>query len=227
MTSRSTPLARPFGSKAPGDPPAPWPWLRWLMTLASAAIAVYASQYFFHRPEGHFGEHFRLLLGHVSGGSIALLFGPWQFSDRLRARALGLHRWFGRIYLAGVALGSIAGFGLALFSDKGLPTHLGFGILAVLWFATGLMAYVRIRQGEVQSHRDWMTRNFALTLAAVTLRIYLPLSFAAHVAFAPAYITISWLCWVPNLLVAEWLIRRRARLAQNERGLDPRHFGVR
>jgi hypothetical protein len=36
---------------------------------------------------------------------------------------------------------------------------------------------------------------------------YLPLSQIVGVPFEPAYQAISWLCWVPNLLVGEWLIR--------------------
>jgi len=87
--------------------------------------------------------------------------------------------------------------------------HFGFGALAVLWFFTGLQAYRSIRRCDVETHRHWMIRNFALTLAAVTLRNYLPLFlFAFHWKFEPSYIAVSWFCWVPNLLVAEWLIRR-------------------
>ncbi len=51
-------------------------------------------------------------------------------------------------------------------------------------------------------------RSFALT-AAITLRIYLPLSIAARVPFSAAYPAIAWLCWIPNLFFAEWLVRRR------------------
>jgi len=49
-----------------------------------------------------------------------------------------------------------------------------------------------------------------LTFAAVTLRIYLPLSLAFGVQFATAYPAISWLCWVPNLFVAERFFVRRS-----------------
>ena len=105
----------------------------------------------------------------------ALVVGPWQFSKKLRARALKLHRWLGRFYLMEVALGSIAGFAMATVSEEGLPTHLGFGALAVLWFFTGLQAYRRARNGDIAGHREWMIRNFALSLAAVTLRNYMPL----------------------------------------------------
>ena len=145
----------------------------------------------------------------------ALLAGPWQFSERLRGRALNLHRWLGRFYLLEVALGSLAGFAMATVSEQGLPTHLGFGALAILWFFTGLQAYRMVLSGNIAAHRQWMIRNFALTLAAVTLRNYMPLMlFVLHWPFRTTYITLSWLCWVPNLLVAEWLIRRE-RLVLN------------
>jgi hypothetical protein len=84
----------------------------------------------------------------------------------------------------------------------------------VLWFGTGLQAYRSVRKGDIQAHREWMIRNFALTLAAVTLRIELPVMLALlHWPFQVAYITVSWLCWVPNILIAEWMVRgRRLRL---------------
>ncbi|MGA8037156.1 MAG: DUF2306 domain-containing protein [Candidatus Acidiferrales bacterium] len=138
-------------------------------------------------------------MAHILGGSGALLFGPWQFSRRLRRKYLNLHRWLGRLYLISVLVGSIAGFVLAIFSEGGLPTHLGFGILAMLWFYTGLMAYTSIRVGRINEHRQSMIRNFALSLAAVTLRIYLPFMLGvAHWEFMRAYVPISWLCWFPT-----------------------------
>jgi uncharacterized membrane protein len=185
-----------------------------LMLLLSVGVAVYASTYFFFAPgDVHFAHYILLLRLHIAGGIGALLAGPWQFSQKLRTRNLNRHRWIGRFYLLSVALGSIAGFGMAMVSKEGLATHLGFGILAVLWFATGLQAYRMVRSRNIEAHRQWMIRNFALTLAAVTLRQYLPLMlFALHWPFSRAYLMVSWLCWVPNLLIAEWMVRRRARM---------------
>jgi uncharacterized membrane protein len=136
----------------------------------------------------------------LPGGIGALLTGPWQFSEKLRARALNLHRWLGRFYLLEVALGSIAGFAMATVSEQGWPTHLGVGMLAVLWFLTGLQAYRIVRAGNIVAHRQWMIRN------------YLPfMLFVLHWSFRSSYITVSWLCWIPNLLIAEWMVRRRTR----------------
>jgi uncharacterized membrane protein len=146
---------------------------------------------------------------HLAAAGIALLVGPFQHNARLRGRFLNAHRWLGRTYVVAVMLGGTAGLVLATMSEGGMAAHLGFGLLAVLWLLTTGTAYVRIRAKDQGAHRRWMTRSFALTYAAVMLRIYLPLSLALGIPFETAYPIISWIAWVPNLIVAEWLIMRK------------------
>jgi uncharacterized membrane protein len=186
--------------------------LWWVMVLSCIGVSIYSTRYFITTPvDRHFARYIFPLRLHIAGGIGALLAGPWQFSRRLRTRALNFHRWLGRFYLLGVGLGAVGGLAMATVSEEGLPTHLGFGLLAILWFLTGLQAYRAINRGEILRHRAWMIRNFSLTLAAVTLRNYLPLMlFGLHWSFRTSYIAVSWLCWVPNLLVAEWVVRRGA-----------------
>jgi hypothetical protein len=61
-------------------------------------------------------------------------------------------------------------------------------------------------QRRLVEHRRWMIRSWALTLAAVTLRLYM---LAPGMSSLDAYRAISFLCWVPNLVVAELYLRRR------------------
>ena len=132
------------------------------MLLLCAGIAVYASTYFFYTPgDAHFSRYIHLLRVHIAGGIGALLAGPWQFSQKLRTRNLNLHRWMGRFYLLEVAVGSIAGFGMALVSEEGLPTHLGFDaavdhlsrtlIERALSDAGGVVAHAAARLGVERS----------------------------------------------------------------------------
>ncbi len=146
---------------------------------------------------------------HLGGSGLALAVGAFQHNGRIRARYIDAHRWLGRTYVVGVLLGGSAALALATTSQAGLVTHAGFGLLAVLWLVSTGMAYRYIRSGNQALHRRWMVRSYALTFAAVTLRIYLPLSQVAGIPFDAAYQTISWLCWVPNLIVAEWIILRQ------------------
>jgi uncharacterized membrane protein len=145
---------------------------------------------------------------HVFGSAVALALGPFQFWARLRTSRPKLHRWLGVIYLTvGVGLGGVAGLALATTAHGGMTSTLGFGCLALAWLYTANHAWGEARARNFVAHRRWMIRNFALTFAAVTLRLYLPGSMAAGVPFESAYPAIAWLCWVPNLVVAEFLVR--------------------
>jgi len=147
---------------------------------------------------------------HITFGGIALLTGWSQFSKKLREKYLSTHRLVGKIYVIAVCLSSISGLFIAFFATGGIGNVLGFGILALLWFISVFNAYRSILKRDVYQHENWMVRNYALTLAAVTLRIWLPLlsGFVFH-DFIPAYRIVSWLCWVPNLIIAEILISKR------------------
>ena len=151
------------------------------------------------------------MASHMLASAWALAVGPWQFSSRLRRHALAVHRWAGRSYVAAVVLGGLSAIALAPAAQTGAVAGLGFGLLGVLWVASTIAALVAVRGGDLTAHRRWMTRSFALTLAAVSLRLYLPAAFAAGIPFTTSYPAIAWLCWVPNLIVAELLLRSRVR----------------
>ena len=146
---------------------------------------------------------------HVAGAATALLIAPFQVLPGLRARQPGLHRVMGRIYVAGCLAGGMGGLVLAFGSTAGPIATAGFGLLALAWLATTVQAWRMALARRVAEHRAWMIRSMALTLAAVTLRLYLPFAALGPIPFFDAYRAIAFLCWVPNLLLAEvWLKRR-------------------
>jgi hypothetical protein len=153
---------------------------------------------------------------HAGLAATALLTGPWQFMPRVRARWPQVHRWLGRTYIFACLVGGFAGLLLASGSTAGPIARAGFGLLAVIWIGVNAQGFRLAVTGRYAEHRQWMIRSFALTFAAVTLRIYLPLAQAAGVDFMVAYRAISWLSWVPNLILAELYVRglpRRQRTA--------------
>jgi hypothetical protein len=156
---------------------------------------------------------------HITFGGISLLTGWSQFLKNFRNRNLSFHRTLGKIYLISVGISGFCGLYIAFFATGGLISSMGFGGLALSWLFSTSAAYRFIRSKDRDNHERWMIRSFALTFAAVTLRIWLPLSMAAGIEFIAAYRVIAWLCWVPNLLVAELIIRRiaarRLTLARN------------
>jgi uncharacterized membrane protein len=194
-----------------------------LMAFFAVAVAiVLVGQYAPGDPNRYFDQQRAVyiankaaLMTHIFGGGTALLIGPFQFLPALRRKKwLNLHRWLGRIYLLGILSGGVGGLYMARLAHGGIVSQIGFAMLAVLWLTTGYLAYQRIRARDIKAHERWMKRNFALTFAAVMLRVWLPiLAFAVGLEFTTAYIIVAWLCWVPNLLFAEWLIRRRQNRA--------------
>src|SRR3954447_10094968 len=73
---------------------------------------------------------------------------------------------------------------------------------------TTAVAYLNIHRRCVQAHRERMMRSYALTAAAITLRMYLLVLLISGIPLAKAYPVVAWICWIPNLLFAEWLLRR-------------------
>ncbi|MGZ0219950.1 MAG: DUF2306 domain-containing protein [Acidimicrobiales bacterium] len=178
-----------------------------LMLLLAVGMTLIAALYIpddfaFAEQRTIYEDNTFAILGHIVGASVPMILGPFQFLPGQRRRFLGLHRWTGRLYLLGVAVGSVLGFSMAWLAFGGIISSLGFATLAVLWLSTGAMALKQARAGHIRSHRDWMIRNYALTFAAVTLRIWLGLSQLAGVEFINAYRSVAWLSWIPNLLTA-------------------------
>ncbi|HET9159400.1 MAG TPA: DUF2306 domain-containing protein [Caulobacteraceae bacterium] len=149
---------------------------------------------------------------HASFAAVALLIGPFQFMPAMRSRHRRLHRWMGRLYCAVCLIGGVAGGALAWGTTSGPVARYGFLGLSIAWLACTALAWASAVSADFANHRRWMVRSFSLTFAAVTLRLYLPISLASGLRFEDAYPVIAWACWVPNLMFAEWWLRRTPRI---------------
>ena len=149
---------------------------------------------------------------HITLGPLALALMPAQFSRRLRMNRPGLHRWLGRLYGVAILIAGLGGLLMALGTHAGLSAAWGFGLLAVAWLATTAIAIRHAMVRRIADHKRWIIRSAALTFAAVTLRIELPI-LAMTLGFETGYPIVAWLCWVPNMLIAEWWLRRRPALS--------------
>lgn len=160
---------------------------------------------------------------HIATGVLALAIGPVQFVHRLRRRRPRLHRVIGRVYFVAVFSSAVFALVIAPFSAAGFVALFGFSSLAGLWVLTGVRAFSAARRRDFAGHQAWMIRNYALTFAAPTLRLWLAVLIIlqivqasmsgtevdAQAVYDNAYAVVPFLCWLPNLVVAEWLIRRR------------------
>ena len=160
---------------------------------------------------GSFKAHFETIPWsarlHIIPGGLALILGAFQFHRGLRNRWTNIHRYCGRVYVVLVLVGAVAGMSLAWYAPQSPATRLGFASLAVVWFYSASMAYLAVRAGNIALHQQWMIRCYALTLAAVTLRVQLAVYQAAMgLTFDESYAIVAWFSWIPNLIIAEWWI---------------------
>ena len=108
-------------------------------------------------------------------------------------------------------IGGVGGLVLAFGADGGPVARLGFGLLAILWLTSGTLAYRAVRGGDLNGHRLWVTRNYALAFAAVMLRVQMPiLQGGFGLDFTSAYAIVAWASWVPNLILVDWWLRAPA-----------------
>ena len=157
----------------------------------------------------NFGERLNqtwyiMLYIHAATSLVALLIGPYLLSRKIRNKNQKRHKQIGKIYYTCILFGGLTGLYLAFKATGGMISTFGFGFLSILWLATAGMALYKIIQRKVEQHRKLMILNYSLTFAAVTLRIWLFI-FILIVGFEnyeTSYTIISWLCWVPNLLIA-------------------------
>ncbi len=146
---------------------------------------------------------------HVTTGPVALIIGAIQLFPTMHRKHKTLHRWLGRIYGVAILLASISGLIIAINAAGGISAQLGFGLLSVLWFITTSIAIFYAVKRKIALHRRWMIRSFAITFAAVTLRLFLIGFMANDFTYTEASVYVAWLCWIPNMIFAEWWLRRK------------------
>jgi hypothetical protein len=154
---------------------------------------------------------------HIGTSVFVLLAGIFQFSRTIIRKYPKFHRLSGKMYVLLVLLLSApSGLVMSFYANGGGYAKASFVIISTLWWVFTFIAYNRILKRNIASHTNFMIRSYALTLSAITLRLYtyfLPgifLDVDIHLNGKEMYILVSWLSWIPNLLIAEILIRKNS-----------------
>jgi hypothetical protein len=97
-----------------------------ILAVALAFVAKYVFHYYLNYNEAAFTiaspvywTHRGWLLMHITGGTLAVLSGPFQFWTGFRTRYAGVHRMTGKVFLAGVAVGSVGALAMAVTTAFG------------------------------------------------------------------------------------------------------------
>lgn len=141
-------------------------------------------------------------LTHMLVGPIALLTGPWQFFPQLRTKYPALHRWNGRTYVAACIVSGTGALLTAPYASGGVVASIGFTMLALSWLATTFAGWRFAVARNFAVHRLCMRFSYALTFAAVTLRLQIPLGFIflGFTSYRELSVWLAYTCWIPNVI---------------------------
>ncbi|KFF14239.1 membrane protein [Chryseobacterium soli] len=158
-----------------------------------------------HRP-----EYLYFFYTHIYTSIFVLLFG---FLAILK-KDFGLknfHKNLGKLYIFLILiLAAPSGVYMGILANGGILSKISFVMLGCLWWFSTYKAYQLARQKKFIQHKHWMWRSFALTLSAITLRMWkVIIVYLFHPNPMDVYQIIAWLGWIPNLLLIEYLITKK------------------
>jgi len=159
----------------------------------------------------HFKPWNYALYLHILTAAAAILIGPFQFMRKVRNRYAGLHRNLGKVYVAAILISGITGIYLSFYAFGGLISKAGFLALSLSWIYTTYKAYKHIRMKNIELHREWMYRSYAITLVAISFRIWSAVIGYSMDDFKVGYIAAIWLGLIGNIIAAEIKIRLRRK----------------
>lgn len=163
-------------------------------------------------------KHWRYAFNfHILFSIFSLLAGLTQFSQYILTKHKKLHRVMGYIYVIDViCIAGPSGLIMAFYANGNIVSRTSFILLSILWIVFTAIAIIKIFKKDFIEHQKWMMRSYALTLSAITLRLLaLILPKFIHLTAKEEYVTLAWLSWTINLIIAEFLIyfKKTSRLS--------------
>ena len=145
---------------------------------------------------------------HVYTSIFLMVFGAIQFSKYIQKKYVKLHRVSGRLYVGILLLLSgPSGLIMSYYANGGLVAQVSFLLLSSFWMLFTFLSFYFILKRQVIKHQKFAIRSFALTLSAISLRLF---KYLLVLFFEPfpmdAYRIAAWSGWTFNLLLAEIII---------------------
>ena len=150
----------------------------------------------------------RAFFVHVYSSIFVLIFGITQFSQIIRKKFTFIHQLFGKMYVILILfLAAPSGFLIGIHGNGGISSQLSFCLLSTLWFIFTLLALIKIRKKEIKAHRNFMILSYALTLSAISLRLFKWI-IVNTIELAPmdTYKLVVWFGWIFNLIISLLII---------------------
>lgn len=174
-----------------------------LIELAGGPAALPANE--------RFGRFPVPLVLHIVGAAIYALVGIGQFHPRFRRRHLDWHRRAGRVLAVAGLLVAVSALWMTLFFEA----QPGSGdllftfrlVFASAMAASLMLGIVAVRRHDIAAHRAWMTRAYAIGLAAGTQAFTEAIGEAIFGTSVTAADLAKGAAWLINLAIAEHALR--------------------
>lgn len=194
-----------------------------VLFFAVTALVTYGKNHEIFDPASLIAQHFApgvlYLIPHAFFASLAFILGAFQFSNRLRARYLRLHRALGYVYVVSVFIASPMAIPLAYTVDHTASIVMASVVQSFGWMVcTGIALYC-VRHGNIQQHRRWMIRSYPFAMVFTVARMIIPIPpiFRMGMAGIEAVVwtAIALAAFLPSILL-EWnsIVPRKAAAAR-------------
>ncbi|TFC16773.1 DUF2306 domain-containing protein [Cryobacterium glucosi] len=156
------------------------------------------------------------IVTHIVSVTVFCLLGAFQFVPALRRRASRWHRIAGVILIPAGLLSALSGLWMVVFYPHPPGDGIALGVIRLFFgsaMAVSLVLGIRaILRRDFVRHGEWMTRAYAIAVAAGTQALLLiPGAILFGAQDEPSRAVLMGAAWVLNLTVAEYLIRSRRR----------------
>ncbi len=155
---------------------------------------------------------------HITGASLFLVLGAFQFLPNLRSRFPRWHRVAGRVTLVAGLCAAFAGLWMtATYPAMDNPDFLYVlrMFIGTAWASSLILAFLAVRRRDITRHKEWMIRAYALGAGAGTTVIIFGLWYLATGEDTPQVSAMAQAAaWGINITFAEWTIRRKSYVNQ-------------
>ena len=152
-----------------------------LLFFALTIFAAYEKNARILDPTSPIAQHFApakwYLPVHAFFGVIAMAVAAFQFSNRLRARYIRLHRVLGYVYVTSVSISAPFAVVVAMKIPKSFSLVAANCMQSFGWVVSTAIAFYCVRSGNIALHRRWMIRSYPFAMVftvARTVRVVVP-----------------------------------------------------
>lgn len=154
---------------------------------------------------------------HFAAGGVILVLGCIQLIKSVRVKYPALHRWIGRLYVLAAVAAALGGLVFIFIKGTigGTIMDIGFAGYGLLMFLAAIQTFRHAAAKRFEAHRAWAIRLFALAIGSWLYRM----DYGFWLLFTdglwhtdsfsgPFDYFMDFFFYLPNLLIAEWFIRR-------------------